>query len=111
MHPMNVLDMHCIKGCELPAFIKNMSIAHTLMKVGFYGKLSQSMCKKFDITEHVSSFLLLSEDGCQTNFHIDMTGTTVMYTLLKGQKTFFVVEPSCRNIDIMAEWDKSSEKE
>jgi hypothetical protein len=44
------------------------------------------------------NFLLMSQDGCLTMWHTDFSGTSVVYFLLKGCKTFHLVRPSDNNV-------------
>ena len=42
-----------------------------------------------------SFYLLVSNDGCQTTWHQDFSATSVMYTVLTGEKIiFFLVAPT-----------------
>ena len=40
-----------------------------------------------------SNFLLISQDAAVTMFHQDFSSTSVLYILLKGCKTFFLIAP------------------
>ena len=44
-----------------------------------------------------ASYLLISEEGALTGFHQDFSSTSVVYVLLKGCKTFYLVRPSRNN--------------
>ena len=47
-----------------------------------------------------SNFLLISEDGAVTMFHQDFSSTSVLYILLKGCKTFFLIAQTSINQDL-----------
>ena len=47
-----------------------------------------------------SNFLLISQDGNVTMFHQDFSSTSVLYILLKGCKTFFLIAPTSINQDL-----------
>lgn len=53
-----------------------------------------------------SYYLLVSQDGCQTTWHQDFTSTSVMYTVLSGQKTFFVIAPTSHNLKLFEEFNE-----
>lgn len=102
--PMNVLDLTCKKlPSVLPGFVRNrMSFGHALHSSVFFGTMNKSDRANFN-----KCSILLSESGCQTDFHCDMSGTAVMYIMLKGTKTFFLIPPTHTNINLMEEWDTS----
>ena len=63
-----------------------------------------------DFTSGISDYLLMSEAGAQTKWHQDFTGTSVFYFLAKGEKHFFVVEPTEENQKGFEEWLASGTK-
>ncbi|GMS98516.1 hypothetical protein PENTCL1PPCAC_20691, partial [Pristionchus entomophagus] len=46
----------------------------------------------------VERYCLMSASSSYTGFHIDFTGSSVWYHVLKGTKVFFLVEPTSANI-------------
>ncbi|RWS24845.1 lysine-specific demethylase 2A-like protein [Leptotrombidium deliense] len=52
----------------------------------------------------VQKYCLMSVKGCYTDFHIDFGGTSVWYHILKGQKVFWLIPPSERNIQLYEQW-------
>jgi F-box/leucine-rich repeat protein 10/11 len=42
--------------------------------------------------------------GSYTEFHVDFGGTSVWYHVQKGEKYFFLIEPSDNNFRIFEEW-------
>lgn len=46
----------------------------------------------------------MSVKGCYTDFHIDFGGTSVWYHILKGQKVFWLIPPSEKNIQLYEQW-------
>ena len=42
--------------------------------------------------------------GCWTDFHIDLGGTSVWYHILKGKKIFFLIPPTDENLRHYEEW-------
>ena len=56
-------------------------------------------------------YLLISQDGCQTTWHQDFSATSVFYTVLRGEKIFFVVKPTVRNERLFQRWSDSESDE
>uniref|UniRef100_A0A4Y6ESB8 [histone H3]-dimethyl-L-lysine(36) demethylase n=1 Tax=Brachionus koreanus TaxID=1199090 RepID=A0A4Y6ESB8_9BILA len=52
----------------------------------------------------VQKYVLMSVAGCYTDFHVDMGGTSVWYHLLKGEKIFWLIPPSKKNLKIYEKW-------
>ncbi|GMS96479.1 hypothetical protein PENTCL1PPCAC_18654 [Pristionchus entomophagus] len=48
----------------------------------------------------VELFCLMGMGGSFTDFHIDFGGSSVWYHVYKGQKIFYIVEPTSENLDI-----------
>lgn len=57
-------------------------------------------------TEATSNYMLLSNDQCITPWHVDFSSTTAFYTVARGQKTFWFVEPQKENLRLFEEWVK-----
>ena len=51
-----------------------------------------------------SYYLLVSNDGCQTTWHQDFSATSVMYTVLTGEKIFFLLAPIKANLDLFEQY-------
>lgn len=49
-------------------------------------------------------YCLMSVQGCYTDFHIDFGGTSVWYHILHGEKVFWLIPPTEKNIDIYTNW-------
>uniref|UniRef100_T1KK51 [histone H3]-dimethyl-L-lysine(36) demethylase n=1 Tax=Tetranychus urticae TaxID=32264 RepID=T1KK51_TETUR len=52
----------------------------------------------------VQKYCHMSVKGCYTDFHIDFGGTSSWYHILKGQKVFWLIPPSERNIQLFEQW-------
>ena len=52
----------------------------------------------------IAKYCLLSSKGSFTDFHIDFGGTSVWYHVLKGKKTFWLVEPTEENLQLYKQW-------
>ena len=104
-YPMNVIDFNAdsksglVHRFCLPNIVTDISFGHCM-------KNSKSPKNQlaFDFPSGIGDYLLMSEAGAQTNWHQDFTGTSVFYSLAKGQKHFFVVEPTEENQKLFEEW-------
>lgn len=52
----------------------------------------------------VSKYCLMSAAGSYTDFHVDFGGTAVWYHVYFGQKIFYFIEPTQKNLKIYSEW-------
>ncbi|CAF0956837.1 unnamed protein product [Brachionus calyciflorus] len=52
----------------------------------------------------VQKYVLMSVAGCYTDFHIDMGGTSVWYHVLKGEKIFWLIPPTEKNLKTYEKW-------
>ena len=113
---MNVLDFKLVGSDlrnELPDVItKKLSLGHIIMDNSeLYDNVATKKRANMDLVKGVSKYALCSEMDCQTNFHQDFSATSVMYVLLFGKKTFFVISPSTNNVEQLKKWDESELKE
>ena len=103
--PMNVIDFNAdsksgmVHRFCLPNIVTDISFGHCMKN-----SMSPKNQLAFDFTSGISDYLLMSEAGAQTNWHQDFTGKSVFYILAKGQKHFFVVEPTEENQKLFEEW-------
>ena len=110
-HPMNVIDFNAdaksgmVHRFCLPNLVTDISFGHCMK-----ASLSPKSQLAFDFTSGISDYLLMSEAGAQTNWHQDFTITSVFYILAKGQKHFFVVEPTEKHQKLFEEWLASGSK-
>lgn len=54
----------------------------------------------------VLKFLLLGDSDSYTDWHIDMSGSSVIYVLLFGVKDFYIVEPTPDALTAFRKWDR-----
>lgn len=52
----------------------------------------------------VQKYCLISAANSYTDFHIDFGGSTVWYHIVKGDKIFYLIEPTDENIKIYEKW-------
>ncbi len=58
----------------------------------------------------VQKYVLMSPKGCYTDFHIDMGGTSVWYHILKGEKVFWMIPPTLKNLRTYEKWVLTGEQ-
>ncbi|KAJ3089550.1 hypothetical protein HK102_006116, partial [Quaeritorhiza haematococci] len=68
--------------------------------------------KKGKETEYpkVQVYCLMSVKDSYTDFHIDFGGSSVFYHLLSGEKIFYFVEPTLRNLRKYEKWSSSPDQ-
>ena len=100
VHPMNILDLpleHHLHQqgiadaplvgsvVQLPTELtQRTSLGHVFEKL----LLSPTATTSLDFTKAHSKYLLLSEKGAKTDWHEEMTGSSVFYMLLAGSYSF-----------------------
>lgn len=104
-NPINVLDIIMPRqDITMPNMVSHNSWGHLIeeaaqaefdMSLDTAGILQFTSC---------SRFLLLSSEGCQTNWHVDFSGTSVFYQLLRGKKTFYIVPRTPDNHRKFVKW-------
>ena len=52
----------------------------------------------------VQKYVLMSVAECFTDFHVDMGGTSVWYHMLKGEKIFWLIPPTEKNLKAYEKW-------
>ncbi|XP_076876010.1 lysine (K)-specific demethylase 2Bb isoform X2 [Brachyhypopomus gauderio] len=52
----------------------------------------------------VQRYCLMSVKGCYTDFHIDFGGTSVWYHVFRGEKVFWLIPPTARNLELYEDW-------
>jgi len=53
---------------------------------------------------NVSKYCLMSMENSYTDFHIDFGGTSVWYHVFKGEKIFYLIEPTSENLNKYEIW-------
>ena len=106
-YPLNAIDiqMKPKKLYTLPSAVTSSSINH----------LVDGLVKRKNLQEpysHATSYyLLISQHGCQTTWHQDFSGTSVLYFILIGEKTFFLVAPTEKNKELFKKWEEQDSDE
>ncbi|GFS13473.1 lysine-specific demethylase [Elysia marginata] len=52
----------------------------------------------------VQKYCLMGVKDSFTDFHIDFGGTSVWYHVLRGEKVFYLIEPTKKNLDLYEKW-------
>ncbi|KAM9792272.1 lysine (K)-specific demethylase 2Aa [Neosynchiropus ocellatus] len=52
----------------------------------------------------VQKYCLMSVEGCFTDFHVDLGGTSVWYHILRGTKVFWLIPPTPQNLELYENW-------
>ncbi|KAL3084281.1 hypothetical protein niasHS_009769 [Heterodera schachtii] len=58
----------------------------------------------FSTYPKVQKYCLMSVANCFTDFHIDFGGSSVWYHVLKGEKIFWLIEPTEENLKLYEQW-------
>jgi len=58
----------------------------------------------------VQKFVIMSVANSFVDFHLDFGGTSVWYYVLRGQKVFWLVPPTDKNLVLFEEWSRKKEK-
>jgi lysine-specific demethylase PHF8 len=57
------------------------------------------------VKPEVQKYCLISAANSYTDFHIDFGGSSVWYHIVKGDKTFYLIEPNSENMDAYEKWN------
>ena len=57
---------------------------------------------------HKKTFLKLFLHSCFSDFHIDFGGTSVWYHIFKGEKIFYLIQPTSSNLSFYERWHRMS---
>jgi hypothetical protein len=100
---VNVLDLELSlwhplsEEFQVPDIVVELSLGHRCAP-----ELPAGLCPVVGVTK----FLVLSDPGCQTNFHVDLTATAVSYVILTGTKEVALVSPTEENLRLYRKWDE-----
>ncbi|CAK5009008.1 unnamed protein product [Meloidogyne enterolobii] len=67
-------------------------------------KSSWAREQDFSTYPKVQRYCLMSVANCFTDYHVDFGGTSVWYHILKGEKVFWLIEPTEENLKLYEEW-------
>ncbi len=109
LHPLNCIDAYLTNGEELaeefkiPECVKKQSLGHILKRI-----VPTSIREEFDFTRTAKA-LVITNRGAQTRWHIDPTGSSVLFAPLLGEKHFFTLDVTERNLAIYGALEYLSE--
>ncbi|CAL2034290.1 unnamed protein product [Caenorhabditis brenneri] len=89
----------------IPAFVRAIRIPN------FASNQSMVRSMKLENVSEFDRYVVMSQAKAFTDFHVDFGGTSVYFHMLKGKKTFFLVEPTEENIKKHEEYEKSDGNE
>ncbi|KAI6206611.1 hypothetical protein M3Y94_00932100 [Aphelenchoides besseyi] len=98
--PYNMLSLEC-SGWEMsnhispPTVVREIDWAQTVFPKDKFAHRDYSKVEKYILMTMAQSY---------TDFHIDFGGTSVWYHVQKGEKYFFVIEPTAQNVRLFEEW-------
>ncbi|CAF3420939.1 unnamed protein product [Rotaria sp. Silwood1] len=55
----------------------------------------------------VAKYCLMSPQSSYTDFHVDFGGSSVWYSVVRGEKIFYLIEPTDENLQKYADWSGS----
>lgn len=107
---LNVISLEVSKTelgslIQTPAIVREMDIVTTL----FADPSMAPLLADLDIEcPNVQKYILMSVQGCLTDFHVDFAATSVYYSPIRGRKRFAMFPPLKRNLAIYKRWCLSS---
>ncbi|KAG8186564.1 hypothetical protein JTE90_020863 [Oedothorax gibbosus] len=101
----NVISLEFSKT-RLSELVKPPAIVQKLSWVENYWPKNLETHTKF--CPQVMKYCLMSSRDSYTDFHIDFGGTSVWYHILRGEKIFFLVQPTPANLALYEHWMASS---
>ena len=111
LHPMNVIDYKIDNSSGLsglfgvPTVVADISLAHAYFPQG----AQRTAAEQYDARKGLK-YLLMSEKQAVTNFHQEVTGSSVCYCLLRGSQNVYIVEPTLDNVAALKRWEAPQSK-
>ncbi|XP_035224740.1 lysine-specific demethylase 7B-like, partial [Stegodyphus dumicola] len=101
----NVISLEFSKT-RLSELVKPPTIVQKLSWVENYWPKNSETHTQF--CPQVMKYCLMSAQDSYTDFHIDFGGTSVWYHILRGEKLFFLIQPTPANLALYEHWMASS---
>lgn len=60
--------------------------------------------------QQVQLYMLMSVEGCYTDFHLDFGGSSVWYHMVSGRKVFLLAPPTPANLAAFVDWASSKKQ-
>lgn len=101
-YPLNVIDIRTLPKSvyNVPDMVTKNSINHLADKV-----LKQSETEPYSCS--TGYYALVTQDSAHTTWHQDYSATSVFYTVVTGEKIFFIVKPTKKNLQIFENWSNA----
>ena len=101
-YPLNVIDVRTIPKAiyTVPEIVADNSINHLADR-----EIGKSRTEPYSCS--TSYYVLVTQDSANTAWHQDYSTTSVLYTVLTGEKIFFLVKPSKKNLSIFERWSNA----
>ena len=101
-HPLNVIDIRTRPKSifTVPDMISQNSINHLTDEL-----IHQPISEPYSCS--TSYYTLVTQDSAHTTWHQDYSATSVFYTVLAGEKIFFLVKPTKKNLTIFEKWSNA----
>ncbi|XP_067129038.1 histone lysine demethylase PHF8-like isoform X2 [Centruroides vittatus] len=102
----NVISLE-FSNTRLSELVKPPTIVQKLSWVeNFWPEMLPAGCPY--IRPQVMKYCLMGVQDSFTDFHIDFGGSSVWYHVLRGEKVFYVIQPSSANLSLYEHWMSSS---
>ena len=101
---LNVISLE-FSYTNLAKMIKSPTVVRELDWIELCWKNRGGNCLKN--YPRVQYYCLMGVEGSYTDFHIDFGGTSVWYHIVSGEKWFYMIPPTKKNLKIYQQWSKS----
>ncbi|UYV69671.1 PHF2 [Cordylochernes scorpioides] len=102
----NVISLE-FSNTRMGELVKPPDIVNKLCWVANYWPLNAANYTS-QTRPNVSKYCLMSTKDSYTDFHIDFGGTSVWYHVLRGEKIFYLIEPTPANVALYERWMSSA---
>lgn len=94
------------ESIEAPSIVHELSwVSNGVWPKNATGTTTLTELSKDEIIKpEVQKYCLISAEKSYTDFHIDFGGSSVWYHLVKGDKLFYLIEPTDENLKIYENW-------
>ena len=92
-YPLNVIDVRTLPKAiySVPEMVTDNSINQLADR-----EIGKSRTEPYSCS--TSYYVLVTQDSAHTTWHQDYSSTSVFHTVLTGEKIFFLVKPSKKNL-------------
>ncbi|KAK3742949.1 hypothetical protein QZH41_014189, partial [Actinostola sp. cb2023] len=97
---------------ETPSVVRQIDWVNTIWPQQLIEEQTDSTNSLADMKyPKVRKYCLMSVGGCYTDFHIDFGGTSVWYHIIKGEKIFWLIPPTEKNLQLYEKWVLSGKQQ